>query len=120
MYLKTRIKRDDEVLRVVTPGLKITLSQIRDDYTVSAGGKYNNGLSGNVWDRRFNAVSAAIAPIKNLQEIPIDRHVWKTMGVFNEKDGTLYLFTSHKNFFIVQKKIQAGKFSHYMYPLTIF
>lgn len=114
-----KLKRDDEVLRKIVPGATITMIQVKDDYTEEVGGKYINGLSFNVWDHRFNTISAAIASTPWLAEIPIDRHIWKAIGVFNTKDGTLYLITSYANFIAVQRKIKKGKYSHYMYPLTI-
>lgn len=114
-----KLKRDDEVLRKIVPGATITMIQVKDDYTEEVGGKYINGLSFNVWDHRFNTISAAIASTPWLAEIPIDRHIWKAIGVFNTKDGTLYLITSYANFITVQRKIKKGKYSHYMYPLTI-
>lgn len=84
-----------------------------------AGGEYINGLSFNTWDHRFNTISDDIASTPWLVEISIDRHIWKAIGVFNVKDGTLYLVTSYTNFLVVQRKIQNGKYTHYMYPLTI-
>ena len=114
-----KLKRDDEVLRRIIPGATIIKMQVMDDYTEEAGGKYINGLSFNVWDHRFNTISDAIASIPWLVEIPIDRYIWKAIGVFNTKDGTLYLITSYANFIAVQRKIKKGKYSHYMYPLTI-
>lgn len=114
-----KLKRDDEVLRRIVPGATVTMIQVKDDYTEEVGGKYINGLSFNVWDHRFNTISAAIASTPWLAEIPIDRHIWKAIGVFNTKDGTLYLITSYANFIAVQRKIKKGKYSHYMYPLTI-
>lgn len=112
------IRVDNNFLRVVTPALKIFVDQIRDDYTTFVGGKYNNGLSEAIWDFRFNDLSARISKVENLLEIPIDRNIWKTMGVFNTENGTLNLFTSRNNFFKIQKEIQGGKHSHYMYALT--
>ncbi|WP_288557568.1 DUF5986 family protein [uncultured Lactobacillus sp.] len=113
-----KIATDYELLKIITPALKIPVGQIRDDYAAFAGGKYDNGIPGSIWDRRFNEIASRISSIKKLHEIPIDRHIWKTMSVFNDKDSTLYLFTSRKNFFKIQKEIQDGKHSHYMYALT--
>lgn len=76
------------------------------------------GIYGYLWSRRLNAISLAISTISNLIEIPIDRKIWKTMAVFNKNDGTLYLATSRDNFFVIQKEIQQGRRSHYMYALT--
>lgn len=115
---RSGIQINNDFLRVVTPALKTPVGQIRDDYTTFAGGKYNNGVSEAIWDFRFNNISARISKIKFLHEIPIDRKIWKTMGVFNAIDGTLNLFTSRKNFFKIQKEIHSGKHSHYMYTLT--
>lgn len=115
----TKFKIDDEVLRKIVPGATITKSQVRDDYMEEAGGEYINGLSFNTWDHRFNTISADIASTPGLVEIPIDRHIWKAIGVFNTKDSILYLVTSYANFIAVQRKIKKGKYSHYMYPLTI-
>lgn len=112
-------KADDEVLRKIVPGATITKSQVRDDYMEEAGGEYINGLSFNTWDHRFNTISADIVSTPWLAEVSIDRHIWKAIGVFNVKDGTLYLVTSYTNFLVVQRKIQNGKYTHYMYPLTI-
>lgn len=116
--IRSEIQIDNDFLRVVTPALKIVIDQIRDDYAAFAGGYYDNGLPWSIWDHRFNEVGSRISSIKCLHEIPIDRRIWKTMSVFNDKDGTLYLFTSRKNFFKIQKEIQGGKHSHYMYALT--
>lgn len=44
-----KIKQDDEVLRIVTPPLKIVLNQVIDDYKASAGGKYVDGIYGDLW-----------------------------------------------------------------------
>lgn len=115
----TNLKIDDEVLQKIVPGATITKSQVRDDYIEEVGGKYINGLSFNTWDHKFNTISADIASTPWLAEIPIDRHIWKTIGIFNTKNGTLYLVTSYANFIAVQHKIKKGKYSHYMYPLTI-
>ncbi|WP_332872110.1 DUF5986 family protein [Lactobacillus crispatus] len=76
----------------------MTKSQVRDDYMEEAGGEYINGLSFNTWDHRFNTISDDIASTPWLVEISIDRHIWKAIGVFNVKDGTLYLVTSYTNF----------------------
>ena len=108
-------KADDEVLRKIVPGATITKSQVRDDYMEEAGGEYINGLSFNTWDHRFNTISDDIASTPWLVEISIDRNIWKAIGVFNVKDGTLYLVTSYTNFLVVQRKIQNGKYTHYMY-----
>ena len=75
-----KLKRDDEVLRKIVPGATITKIEVKDDYTEEAGGKYINGLSFNVWDHRFNTISAAIASTPWLVEIPIDRHIWKAIA----------------------------------------
>ena len=83
-------KADDEVLRKIVPGATITKSQVRDDYMEEAGGEYINGLSFNTWDHRFNTISADIVSTPWLAEVSIDRHIWKAIGVFNVKDGTLY------------------------------
>lgn len=115
----TKLKCDDEVLQKIVPGATITKSQVRDDYMEEAGGEYINGLSFNTWDHRFNTISADIASTSWLVEIPIDRHIWKAISIFNTKDGTLYLVTSYANFMSVQHKIKKGKYSHYMYSLTI-
>lgn len=114
-----KLKLDDDVLRKIVPGATIPKFQVEDDYVVEAGGKYINGLPFNVWDRRFNTIADDIASTSWLVEVPIDRHIWKTIGIFNIKDGTLYLVTSYSNFLTVQSKIKNGKYTHYMYPLTI-
>lgn len=94
------------------------VAEVKDDYIEATDGTYDNGLLRYVWDKRLNLLSKRIKLESNLKEIPIDRGIWKTMGIFNSKDKSLYLFTSHKNFCIVQKKIQEGYVSHYMYALT--
>lgn len=112
-------KREKDIVQSILKAMKVTRSDVIDDFHDAISQYNHNGLPQAVWARRCDSLVESFKDFNSVEVLHITRTaIWQFDPVFDKKTGTLYVQFSHNNLESVRKKfIKEKDTSHYLFSL---
>lgn len=112
---------NDTLIRYILTAMKVTKTDVKDDFEAAISRDCHNGLAQSVWSRRASVLIDELKNFDAYEVLKIKRGFWEVDPVFNAVTGELYILTTKNNFENVKRKFEKmGTSTHYSYDLLMY
>lgn len=113
--------KNDSLIQSILMAMKVTKTDVKDDFADAISDVCFDGLPQAVWARRAKVLTNEMANSSTYVVMHIKRGFWEINPVFDISSGELYLLTSKDNFKQVETHFRKqGTSSHYTYDLLLY